>query len=212
MRLVILGATGGIGRNLVTKALAAGHDVTAVVRDPDALPVRHERLDVRVADVRDPEALAPVVKGADAVLSALGSRPPVKGPVSLLTDAARATLEAMREAGVYRLLTVSAAGAYTEPNDGLFTRWFVKPLLGRLLRYGFADTREADRVVCDADVDWTIVRPPMLTDKPGTGRYRVGDDNGLKRSYTVPRADVADYMLRAAGDRETYHHAVVVAN
>lgn len=213
MRLVVLGATGGIGRHVVTQALAAGHEVAALVRDPSAVPGSSESLDVRKADVLDQGVLTAELAeiNPDAVISALGVRPPVKGPVSLLTDAMRALIPAMRATGVRRLLVVSAAGAYGEEADGPVTRYVAKPLLQRFLRYGFDDTRAADRLVEAADLDWTIVRPPRLLDKPLTTRYRVGDDHGLKKALNIHRADVAHYLLRAVGDGRTHRRARVIA-
>ncbi|GLZ79400.1 NADH-flavin reductase [Actinorhabdospora filicis] len=213
MRLVVLGATGGIGRHVVTQALAAGHEVIALVRDPSAVPGSADTLDVRKADVLDQGVLTAELAeiNPDAVISALGVRPPVKGPVSLLTDAMGALIPAMRSTGIRRLLVVSAAGAYDEEADGPVTRYVAKPLLKRLLRYGFDDTRAADALVEATDLDWTIVRPPRLLDKPLTTRYRVGGDHGLKKALNIHRADVAHYLLRALGERGTHRRARVIA-
>lgn len=210
MRLVILGATGGIGRIVVEQAVKAGHEVTALVRDPSALSVAGA--EVRRADVLDATELTPLLAGADAVVSALGVRPPVKGPVSLLASGASSALKAMEATGVTRYLMVSAAGAFRERADGPVTKAVVKPLLNRVLRHSFDDTREAEKIVRASAVDWTIVRPPRLTDTPRTGRYRIGGEDGLKGSYTVSRADVADFLLRSIGDRSTHRRAIVIAN
>ncbi|HEY1179758.1 MAG TPA: NAD(P)H-binding protein [Phytomonospora sp.] len=210
MRLVILGATGGIGRIAVAQAVKAGHEVVAVVRDPSALDA--PGADVRRADALDPSALTPIVAGADAVVSALGVRPPVKGPVSLLASGATSALKAMEATGVRRYLMVSAAGAFAEPVDGPLTRFAVKPLLNRVLRYSFDDTRDAETIVRASTADWTIARPPRLLDKPRTGRYRVGGERGLKGAFNISRADVADFLLRAVEDRATFGRAIVIAN
>ncbi|GIG66500.1 NAD(P)-dependent oxidoreductase [Phytomonospora endophytica] len=209
MRLVILGATGGIGRIVVQQAVKAGHEVTAVVRDPSALDV--PGADVRRADALDPAELTPIVAGAGAVVSALGVRPPVKGPVSLLSSGATSALKAMEAVGVRRYLMVSAAGAFPEPVDGPLTRYAVKPLLNRFLRHSFDDTRDAETIIRASTVDWTIARPPRLLDKPRTGRYRVGGERGLKGALNISRADVADFLLRSIEDRSTYRRAIVIA-
>ncbi|MEV0650840.1 NAD(P)H-binding protein [Phytomonospora sp. NPDC050363] len=211
MRLVILGATGGIGQHVVGQAVTAGHEVVAVVRDPSVLTTRGDNLEVSTADALDSAALTPVLSGADAVISALGVRPPVKGPVSLLANGATAALKAMEAAGVTRFLMVSAAGAFPEAADGIGTRLLVKPLVGRVFRYSFDDTRVAEEIVRASRVDWTIARPPRLTDDPRTGRYRVGDERGLKGAFTITRADVADFLLRAVGDAATHRRAIVIA-
>jgi len=210
MRLVILGATGGIGRLVVEQAVKAGHEVTAVVRDPSALTV--PGADVRTANALDPAVLTPIVEGADAVVSALGVRPPIKGPVSLQSSGATSALKAMEATGVRRYLMVSAAGAFYEKADDLVTRLVAKPILNRILRYSFDDTRDAEKIVGASPVDWTIARPPRLTDKPRTGRYRIGDDRGLKRPFTISRADVADFLIRSIENPDTFRRAVVIAN
>src|SRR5918999_2791564 len=93
------------------------------------------------------------------------------GPTTVRVDAARVIISAMREAGMRRLVAVSAAGAHTD-GDGMFVRFVVKPVLGYVLRHEFADMRAMEEVVRASDLDWTIVLPPRLTDGARTGRYR----------------------------------------
>jgi putative NADH-flavin reductase len=210
MKLTIFGATGRIGTRLVEQALDQGHEVVAVVRDPARLAVpAQDRLRVVTADVADPDAVLPAVTGADAVLSALGPRG--TGPTTIQHDGARSALKAMRTAGVRRYLMVSAAGLVVEPEDGPVTRLVLKPLLGRVLRNSFADLRRAEEEVRAADVDWTIVRPPRLTDKDFTGRYRIAYGCGLRGARTISRADVAACMLRLIDDDAAVRRHVTVA-
>jgi putative NADH-flavin reductase len=207
MRLTIFGATGATGTQLVGQALEAGHEVTAVVRDRVRLTVPDQQgLRVVRADVMDPEAIVPAVENADAVLSVLGHRGP--GPARLLADGARSILAAMDKTGMRRLAVVSAAGAYNDPNDGLVTRLLVKPLLQRLLREAFADTHEMDRQVQASGTEWTIVRPPQLTNGPRRGRYRTAIDHTVGRR--ISRADLADATLTAIGDPATVRHTLGV--
>ncbi len=190
MKLFILGATGGTGRQLVTQALARGHDVTALVRSPDRLPLLHERLTVLSGDPRRPEHLARL-PGHDAVVSALGLRD--RRPSTLLGDAARATVEAMRRAGVRRLLVVSVAMIF--PDAGI-TR-LLGPPLRRVLRHTVRDTIEMEAVVRASALDWTIARPPRLTDGAPRGRYRAEAGRLPPRGLAIPRADLARYLLDA---------------
>src|SRR5689334_10869487 len=141
MRIAVFGATGRIGLRTVKQALAQGHQVTAVVRDSARLPVRADLLDVLVADPFDPAEIAPAIVGHDAVLSALGPRP--DGPSDVCGRAASAITEAMRRAGVRRLLVVSASGPFVDGGDDPLTRFVVKPIIQRLLREGFTDLVEA---------------------------------------------------------------------
>jgi putative NADH-flavin reductase len=211
MRLTIFGATGGTGTQLVRQAIEEGHDVTAVVRDPARLDVpEHERLRVITADVTDAAAIEPAVKGADAVLSALGPRG--RGPSTICRDGTRAIIEAMGATGVRRLVVCSAGGAFADAGDGLFTRRVVKPLiLERLLKDAFEDMRHCEREVRDSGLDWTVVRPPRLADKEATGRYRTATDVNVRGGRTISRADLAACMLTVVGDDDAIRHHLSVA-
>jgi putative NADH-flavin reductase len=211
MRLTVFGATGGTGIELVRQALEEGNDVTAVVRDPARLAVPvHDRLRVVTAAATDPVAIAPAVEGADAVLSSLGHRG--GGPTTICEDGTRAIIEAMGKEGVRRLLVVSAAGLVADRGDGLFVRHVVKPMiLQPLLRNGFADKRRCEDEVRASDLDWTIVRPPQLTDKEATGRYRMATDISLRGGRTISRADLAAGLLGLLADDSVVHHHVSIA-
>ncbi|GAA4664268.1 NAD(P)-binding oxidoreductase [Amycolatopsis dongchuanensis] len=206
MKLTVFGASGGTGREVVRQALARGHHVTAVVRDPARLgePVQ----DVVVADVFDPAALVAAVGGSDAVVSALGPRG--RGPSRICRDGAAAIITAMRQAEVRRLLVVSNSGMHRE-GDGWFTRLAVKPILIRMLREEYEDMRVMEERVVASGLDWTIVRPPRLTDGPHTGVIASSVGRNVRGSFTISRADLADYLLRLAEDGSHRGAAVSVA-
>ncbi|MFF8270921.1 NAD(P)-dependent oxidoreductase [Streptomyces sp. NPDC016562] len=216
MKITVFGATGGVGREVVRQALDAGHEVTAVVRDPARLPVpAHERLRVAtVSDVTDQEAVLSVISGQDAVVSALGAASnkqakatPVAGP------ALTAITSAMDRAGVRRLSAVSAApvGPLAD-GEGMFTRAVVYPLLRRLLRDLYADLAVMEAAMGASGTQWTVIRPPMLQNKPRTGTYRRALDANVRGGRTIPRADVADALLTTLTDPATAGHAVGVAS
>ncbi len=200
MRLTVFGATGGTGRCLVEQALAAGHDVTAVVRDPTRLTVPPQaRLHVVTADVADPVAIAPAVDGADGVLTALGPRG--TGPTSISEDSIRSIIEAMEKCGACRLITVSGS-IVDDSGDGFFMHRVMKPFARRtFLRNVSADMRRAEVLVHASNLDWTIFRPPRLTDKPASGRYRTAIEHNPPRGVTISRADVAAEMLESTTQR-----------
>ena len=207
MKLTVFGATGRIGSEVVRQAIAAGHEVVAGVRDPARLAVpAGPGLGVVTADVMDPAQIGPAVKGSDAVVSALGPRK--GGPVTVLTDGMRSILTAMEDTGVRRLVAVSASGAFIEPSDPFVTRVIVKPLLQRFLRDAMADTRWMEGAAWASTADWTLVRPPLLTNRPGRGRYRRMIDRNVGRS--IARADVADAILAVLADPATIGHVVGV--
>jgi putative NADH-flavin reductase len=210
MRLTIFGATGGTGKALVEQALAAGHDVTAVVRDPKRLPVLSQRrLRVVTADVMDPVALVPAVDGADVVVSALGPRG--RGPTRVSADSTRSIVQAMQKTGASRLITVSGS-IVDDTGNGMFMRLGPKPLARRtFLRDVCIDMRAAEEEIHVSDLDWTIVRPPRLTDKAGSGTYRIGVERNIRRGVVITRADLATSILDMLDDSTTFRKHIFVA-
>ncbi|GAA1952966.1 NAD(P)-dependent oxidoreductase [Kitasatospora viridis] len=210
MRLTVLGATGGIGRHLVTQALADGHQVTAVVRDPDRLALRQPELTVVRADALDPNELVGVVEGADAVLSGVGQagRHDRLRPAS---TSARAAVAAMAATGVQRIVVVSAA-TLNRAGTGqpLLARRVAAPLLWAVFGELYTDLEAMERILRAADPEWTAVRPARLTNGPGLGRYRHAVETGPPGA-SIARADVARAMLDFLTAPHTVRHAVAVS-
>ena len=192
--LALLGATRGIGRSVLERALERGHRVRALVRPGSAVDLRHANLTIVRGDASSPEDLVRAFEGADAVLSAIGAPARAKRPIR--TQAARATLEAMRTTGVDRLVAVSVYGVgETRAHLPFFTRNLVFPLF---LRRAIADHETQEEVLRSSDVAWTLVRPPYLTDGPMTGDYAVDFGDALQGlTWKISRADVAHRMLEA---------------
>ncbi|WP_055588062.1 NAD(P)-dependent oxidoreductase [Peterkaempfera griseoplana] len=210
MKLTVLGATGGVGRQVVRQALDAGHQVTAVVRDPDRFLLSHPALEVVTADVTDSLALRPAVAGRDAVLSGLGPRGRKAAGIS--SRGTRSALQALAETGGRRIVVVSAAPVGPMPEgESLLYRAVASPLLRRLLREVYADLAAMEAELARSDADWTVVRPPRLTDRPGTGRYRTALGANVRHGRSIARADVAHLMLAALDDPATVRQAVGVA-
>jgi putative NADH-flavin reductase len=182
--------------------------VTAIVRDPTRLAVQpHRKLEVVRANVMDPDDIEPVVAGRDAVVSSIGPRE--KGAHTVCQDSARSIITAMDKANVRRLLVVSASGPFTE-GDGPLTRLVVKPMVKRALSHAFADFLAMERRVRDSGLDWTIARPPMLTNGAHTGKYRTAVDRNVRGGNRVSRADLADLIMRVLDDPSTVDTAVSV--
>jgi len=194
MQLVVFGATGGTGRELVTQALGHGHSVRAFVRNPDRLKVVHHRLEVVTGDVQDAKSVAAAVTGQDAVLCALGMYQ--RKPNTLLSDAVRTLVGAMKAEGVVRLLYVSSLGV--GGTKGQLGPLYNRILLPLLLKEIFVDKETAETVVRESDLDWTIVQPGRMTNARLTGKYGAGPDAAKGRRFPkIARADVADFMLNA---------------
>lgn len=191
MRLLLLGATGGTGLALTSLALERGHNVIALVRSPDKLKVRHDKLQVVVGDPRNAEHLAHSLRGQDAVLSALGAA--TRDPTTLCGDAARSTIKAMGETGVRRLLVVSSALLFP---DVAFPGALFRFIFRNVLR----DALAMESLVEASDLDWTVVRPPRLTNGRATMRYRIAAAHTPPAS-SISRADLARCMLDAVEER-----------
>lgn len=212
MRLVIFGATGGTGGLLVRRALEDDHDVTAVVRDPTRLQAVSKRLRVVRAGLEDAAELAEAVRDADAVLSALGSRAG-RGPTTVCSAGTGAIVRAMRSAGVARLVVVGAVPvAPLDRHDTVPYRLLVRPLLRAVLRRAYEDMERMESDLRTSGIDWTVVRPPQLTDGPPTGRYRTAVGHSLRRGYRISRADLAEEMLRVVADPATVRATVAIGN
>jgi putative NADH-flavin reductase len=221
MKLTIFAATGGIGRQALEQAVAQGHDLTAVVRDPKKLS-RQVRVVAADLAAPDPATLELAVKGADAVLSGLGARS--SSDTGVAWRGTRAIVQAMKATDVRRIVVVSAAPIGTvpspgrpnppkhDPGDGFFVRNLLGPLIKAALRKHFADLAMMEDVLRDSGLDWTVVRPPRLTDGPVTGAYRTAYGQNLRRGLLISRADVAHFMLRALRQPETSEQVVGIAH
>jgi putative NADH-flavin reductase len=194
MKLLILGATGGIGMELVRQALEHNHAVTAFVRSADKLRTRAPLINVVQGSPLNSSELANVMAGQDAVLSGFGPRVPIaKTDAHLLRDFGASLTSAMKLSGVRRGIVVSTAFLF---RDALFPPAY---LVGRLFfPTVVADAEEMEATLRRSGLDITIVRPPQLTDHPHTGRFRVREEHLPGFGFKIPRADVADFMLRTA--------------
>lgn len=208
MKITVFGATGQTGRQVVRQALDMGYEVTAVVRDPGRLGLAHERLHTVRADILDPDSIGPAVSGSDAVISALGATS--RKPTSICEAGVRSIIAAMRATGVRRLVVVSNSAHTPAAGDSAARRLFML-VLGRILKYPFADLRLMEEEIRHSGLDWTIVRPARMTNGEHTGRYRTALGGHVSGGWSVARADVADSALRALRDDRTVRNLVGIA-
>jgi uncharacterized protein YbjT (DUF2867 family) len=209
MNLLIVGATGGTGRQLVTQALERGHQVTALVRRPPHAEPRLGFTPVE-GDVLDPGSLDRAMLGQEAVLSALGHKRWL-GPSRVLSEGTRNLIAAMVRHGVQRFVCETALGisdAWWQM--GLYYTLFVRPAI---LPFYFWDKVRQEAVIRASNLAWTIVRPGMLTNGPPRGRYRHGPQVGhWLWTVRISRADVAAFMLDQLTDRHYIRATVGVAD
>jgi putative NADH-flavin reductase len=219
--IVIVAATGGVGRHLLRLSTAAGHDVTALVRTPQRLagePVRVVRADLNTPD---PAALRDALTGADVVLSALGARSGAEAGVASRGTSALVT--AMQDTGVRRIVAVSAASVGTiasplrphppkhNPGDGPMMRHVFAPISKALFRPHYADLAIMEDILQASDLDWTVSRPPRLLDHRLRRTYRTAIDINVRGGMFIAREDVARHMLAMAWDPSTIHHRIGLA-
>lgn len=209
MKLAIFGATGRTGQHLVRQALERGHEVVAFARSPQKLEPDGDRLTVVQGDVQDAAKVAEAVAGADAVVSVLG--PTENKPAFAVTKGTQNILDAMRQHGVQRLVLSAGAGV-GDPNDApkLINR-VINALLKLVSRWVYEDMKRVVDTVRQSDVDWTVVRVPMLTDDPAGGTVTaayVGRGMGMRLS----REDMASFMLDQVTDDTYLHQAPAISS
>ncbi|MEP7290132.1 MAG: SDR family oxidoreductase [Chloroflexota bacterium] len=206
MKLIVFGATGGIGAHVVAQALAAGHDVTAVARRPSAVTLRHERLSVIEGDVLNAVSIRASVVGQDAVVSALGVRD--RAPTTVYSEGVANIMQAMQAAQVRRIICISASGL----DAGIWWQRFMgKVFLWRLLKNMYTDLLRMESEVTASNLDWTILRPPAYTNGPRTGHYQAVVNHKLTHGWHISRADIADYIVHHLNDTNTYCGRVELA-
>lgn len=197
MKLLVFGASGLTGREIVKQALDQNHAVTAFVRSPEKFDIRHENLKVAQGDVVNRDNVERAVEGQDAALIALGSASPLaRNPA--LVEGTRNIVRAMEAASVRRLVYESALGAGDSFVDAsALARYFVFPVI---LRNPLADHEEDEKLIKASNLDWVIVRPTRLVNGPRTGKYKTGVHVADSLFGNIARADVADFMLEQTHD------------
>jgi putative NADH-flavin reductase len=200
MNLFVIGATGRTGKEIVQQALSRGHHVTVFVRSPESITSMNERLTLIKGDTVDEKQLADAMQNHDGVLSVLGPREVFK-PSSLLRDSALATTRAMQRSGVKRLVILSAAAHF----PGIPNR-----IVSFILRNHMRDSLAMEEIVQKSGLDWTIARPPRLTQED-SGTYRSQEGAAPKRGFTLSRKAVAAFMLDAIEQKKHFQKIVGIA-
>jgi putative NADH-flavin reductase len=211
MRITIIGASGGIGAELVKQARAAGHQVVKVGRSmksepgPDVTPVQGSIVDRGVAER--------AVSGADAVAWCVGVKtlgPAALRTVTVFSEGTRRTIEAMKGAGVSRLAVITGIGAgESRGHGGFLYDWIGLPLLVGAI---YADKDRQEAIVKASELDWTIIRPALLTNGPRTGTYRILTDLSGVRGGRISRADCADCLMRAVTEGTWSRKAILITD
>ena len=209
MRLFIAGAAGRTGRIVVRLALDRGHEVTAFVHDPASAPAPRPRLAVATGDARDPAVVAPLVPGHDAVVSVLSH--PGAPVVTVFSQGTRALADAAEAAGVSRFVAVSAEPVGIDPAKLPLAIQAV--LVLPRLHVVYEDMARMERDLLSREgLDWTIVRPAVLTGLPARGRYRTSVGDLVEGGITISRADLAGFLLRVVEQGLHVRERVAIAD
>lgn len=199
MKILIIGATRGIGLRVLQQALVKDHDITVLARSPQKLAVEHERLQVLQGDICDNNAVGSTTEGLDAVINCIGIRPTRK-PVSVFSEGITNVLESMDKNRVNLLISITGIGAGdSRGHGGFFYDKIFQPLL---LNTIYEDKDREESLIRDSQVNWIIVRPGFLTNGPMTGTYRVLTDMTDVKAGKISRADVAHFILNQLDSSE----------
>ncbi|WP_051978221.1 NAD(P)-dependent oxidoreductase [Edaphobacter aggregans] len=213
MHIAIFGASGATGRLLTDHSLEAGHTVTALVRSPASFPFR-DRVTVVQGNAFDPAAVALTVDGAQVVFSALGAKSPLRNE-NVLPRAVPLIIEAMRHAGVRRIIVLGAAGARPDAlrNQPAWRRWVIQSLIfNTVLKWPIHDQIVQLNLLSASGLDWTMVLPPRLTNGPAHGICRIDADALPRLGSSISRSDVADFMFQQIANSEWIGKSVYLSD
>ena len=208
MKTAVFGASGRTGRPLVGQALAEGHEVRALVRNPSQFPMSHGRLTVIGGDVLNAAKVEETVAGTDTVVSALGHTG--TSPKDVQTRGTGNIVAAMEKHGVRRLVSLTGAGVRDPRDEPKLVDKAITFLLERLQPDVLGDAIGHAEVIKGSGLEWTIVRGPRLTEGPKKGEYRVGMV-GKNSGTQISRADLADFMLKQVTDNTYLRQMPVVS-
>jgi putative NADH-flavin reductase len=212
MKLTVLGATGGVGREVVGQALDAGHHVTAYVRNPAKLTVTHANLTVSGGELTARDAVQRAVHGTDAVISALGPALDRKAAGTPLVDGTRNVVDAMQAEGIERYVGM-ATPSLRDPRDGRSLLGVIVPFMGRtFLPRAYGELLAMSQLVTDSPLDWTIARFTRPTDGARTGTIRAGYLGRDRIGASITRADIAAFLLEQTTDTRFHRAAPAISN
>jgi putative NADH-flavin reductase len=206
MKIIILGATGGTGKELLRQGLEQGHEITAYVRTPATLTIQDKNLRVIQGELSDPSALQSALTGQDAVISVVGNKRYSGIQSSAISEGLVNIIDAMKAGYVQRIIFVTTFAV--SKNIFFPEKLFIKIFL----KNNFTDIPRQEELLEKSGLQWTIVRPARLIDGPKTGRYREGKDLPIDPLSKISRADVADFLLRSAQDPGTIGKIITIKN
>lgn len=211
MKVTIFGGTGATGQLVIQKALSAGHSVTAFARTPSKISIHHGDLIVIDGELTDIDKIETAVKGADAVISVLGPTGKSKGLV--ISNGVKNIIAAMKKHRVKRLIA-TATPSYKDSNDKFqFGFAFGIFMVKALLNDTYQDIVETGEQIAESELDWTIIRLPMLSNNPSRGKLNIGyTGDGTVNLFSLSRVDLADFLLKQLDDKKWLYKSPIISN
>ena len=207
--ILVFGASGGTGLEVVEQALEAGHKVSAVLRHPDKFPIRHEQLRIIKGDVLNSITYENTFFGMDVVISCLGTRN--REATVVYSQGVTNILQAMQKVGMDRIICLSAGAVEIAPNTSFIMKFLMKNILQKLFKYSYADMLLMEGILRGSNLNWTVIRPPRLLNGDRTGKYRTGINEFIPNMSSLNRADLADYIIHHLDDEKTYKSKVEIS-
>jgi len=212
MRIVLFGATGLTGNEILKQAIEDEHKVTVIVRNPNSIESEHPNLIVKEGDILKLQSFDDVIKDSDVVISAVGtgtSFSKARKPTTLYSEGFKNVVTAMRKHKINRFVALLSVGTIPDPNEALIHKTMIRPML----KGTYDDMRRAESFLAECeDINWTGIRPLRLNNKPRTGKYRTAKDILPPKGVNISRADVAEFILKQMDSEDYIRGYVTIAD
>jgi len=209
-RILVVGANGATGIEVVKIALANGYRVSALVRNKSSIELRDSNLSVYEGDVLNITSFNTLLNEIDSVISCLGQGSSTRA-TELYSKGIRNIISAMSEAKVNRLVCISAGGLYLNDQMGFPVRLLTQAVIQKIFEHPYRDLRLMEEITMTSEIDWTIVRPPMLTDGKLRSSYRTSVGGNIRKPFSISRKDLAHFLVQSIGDSATVRKIVEVS-
>ncbi|WP_257668073.1 NAD(P)-dependent oxidoreductase [Parapedobacter tibetensis] len=208
-KIIVFGVTGGTGRLVVKQALEAGHQVTGVVRNPDAFTLKHQQLTIIQGDVLQPNSFENAIREQDVVISCLGTQQ--REPTTIYSEGVGNIIKAMQKEDINRMICISAGAVTVPPKSSFIMKFVVKNILQRIFKYAYADMLKMEKLLTETNLNWTVIRSPWLRNTRLTGKYRTTINEPLRNPSKISRADLADYIVNHLTDEKTFKAKIEIS-
>lgn len=210
MKIIVFGATGHVGNLFVEEALKAGHEIVAYVRNPKKMRIQNPKVFLVVGDLDNAEKIDEAIKGSDAVVSVIG--PLGRQDTLIFAPAYEHIIESMKKQGVKRLIALGTPSVPDAHDRFNFIFWALTFGVGFLIHKGYTDMKTLGQDIRESGLDWTIVRVPLLTNRPRKGSVKVGYFGAGVDWFRLTRADFADFLVKQLTDRTYIGKAPAISN